>query len=371
MEVDNASGLTPDGQEPKFPPVGRVSPTAPTVRVKRAAPAAGVNPVAPPIPAAPFTPVLPAAPVVSAGRTITTRLVAAAATARRYEPPAPLTNPLRHPLRWLAITAVSLVAAIVFAHLGALFITGLYYLLFEVNSSATAWWHSVIPDAALRHAVRDVAEGFYGGAVAQQLVWNPFKDRRTRYLARPMNRLDRLEDLLRIPNLRSGRDLSFWQIPYSLMIWAPIYGSVGFTVTYLLDSVIRRDIAAVQHTVLALSSHASMWQRTASMDTASWDKKVMGLAASFCFGRRPLRKVFDGVQLWFAERHVIRDRPVRWYQPPTFRARCSQVSAKVSVGEAISPRRHGRLQAVLMVITLVSVAVLIALGYYVLTFIAA
>jgi hypothetical protein len=371
MAADKTPGPTPDGREPpRLPPGGRVSPTAPTVRVNRAAPA-GVNPAAPRVPAVPFTPVLPAAPVVSAGRTITTRLVEAAATARRYKPPAPLTNPLRHPLRWLAITAFSLAAAIVFAHLGALFITGMYYLLFEVNSSATAWWHSVIPDAALRHAVRDVAEGFYGGAIAQQLVWNPFKNRRTRYLAKPMNRLDRLEDLLRIPNLRSGRDLSFWQIPCSLVIWAPIYGSVGFTVTYLLDSVIRRDIAVLQHTVLALSSHASMWQRTASMDTANWDKKVMGLAASFCFGRRPLRKIFDGVQLWFAERRVIRRQPVRWYHPPTFRARCGQVSAKVSAGEAISPRRHGRLQAALVVITLVLAAALIALGYYALTFAAA
>ena len=366
MVADKASGLSPEGAEPpRLPPGGRVGPADPTVRIN---PAAGAGPAAPRVPPVPFTPVLSAAPVVSAGRTITTRLAAAAATARRYEPPAPLTNPLRHPLRWLAITAVSLVAAIVFAHLGALFITGLYYLLFEVNSSATAWWHSAIPDAALRHTVRDVAEGFYGGAVAQQLVWNPFKDRRTRYLARPMNWLDRLEDLLRIPNLRSRRDLSFWQIPYSLVIWAPIYGSVGFTVTYLLDSVIQRDIAAVQRTVLALSSHASMWQRTASMDTANWDKKVMGLAASFCFGRRPLRKVFDGIQLWFAERHVIRHQPVRWYYPPTFRARCSQVSAKVSAGQAISPQGHGRLQTALVVITLAGMAGLIALGYYVLTF---
>jgi len=292
---------------------------------------------------------------------VTTRLAEAAAAARRYEPPAPLTNPLRHPLRWLPITAFSLIAAVIFAHLGALFITGLYYLLFEVNSNATTWWH----------AVRDVTEGFYGGAIAQQLVWNPFKNRRTRYLAKPMNRLDRLEDRLRIPNLRSGRDLSFWQIPYSLVLWAPIYGSVGFTVTYLLDSAIRHDIAVLQHTVLALSSHASMWQRTASMDTANWDKKIMGLAASFCFGRRPLRKVFDGVQLWFAERHVIAGRPVRWYHPPTFRARSGQVSASVAAGQAISARRHGRLEAVLVVITVVLVVALIGLGYYVLTFVAA
>ncbi len=340
MAADKTSGLSPDdGEPPRLPPVGRISSTAPTIKVNPAAPitrvntadpAVGVGPAAPRVPAAPFTPLIPPVRAVSAGRTITTRLTAVTAAARSYKPPAPLTNPLRHPLRWLGITAASLIAAIVFAHLGALLITGLYYLLFEVSSSAAAWWHSAIPDVALRHTIRDAAEGFYGGAIAQQLVWNPFRNRRARYLAKPANRLDRLENLLRIPNLRSGTRLSFWQIPYSLLIWAPVYGSVGFTVAYLLDSFIQRDIALLQHTVLALSSHASMWQRTASMDTINWDKKVIGLAASFCFGRRPLRKVFDGIQLWFAERHVTRHRLARWYHPPTFRARCAQVSAKVS-----------------------------------------
>jgi hypothetical protein len=62
---------------------------------------------------------------------------------------------------------------------------------------------------------------------------------------------------------------------------------------------------------------------------------------------------------------------VRWYQPPTFRARCAQVSAKVSAGQAISPGRHGRLQTILMATALAGVAVLIAVGYYALTFAAA
>jgi len=360
--------LPPVGRVAPAAPTVQVTPAAPTIKVTPAAPAPGAGPAAARVPGVPFTPVLPAGQVVSAGRTMTTRLAAVAAAARGYQPPAPLTNPLRHPLRWLAVTAFSLAAAVVFAHLAALAVTGLYYLIFQVSPGVTAWWHSVLPDAALRHAVRDVAEGFYGGAIAQQFVWNPFTNRRARYLARPMTRLDRLEDRLRIPNLRSGKDLSFWQVPCALAIWAPIYGSVGFTVTYLLDSVIRRDIAAVQHTVLALSGHASMWQRTASMDTADWDKKVIGLAASFCFGRRPLRKVFDGTQLWFAQRDVARRYPVRWYHPPTFRARCAQVRAEVPGGRARSPGRPGRLQAVMAVVALAAAAGLIALGCYVLVF---
>jgi hypothetical protein len=68
----------------------------------------------------------------------------------------------------------------------------------------------------------------------------------------------------------------------------------------------------------------------------------MGLAASFFFGRRPLRKVFDGVQLWFAERHVASGKPVHWYHPPTFRARCNDVAAQVEAGLVIAAGRHGR-----------------------------
>ena len=328
MGVNNTPGLPPGGgQPPRLPPGGRVPPSAPTVRVRPATAPGENSPVAPRVPAAPFTPRLPAAPAISAGRSVTTRLAEAVATARQYEPPAPLVNPLRHPGRWLAVTAFSLVTAVVFAHLAALFITGLYYLVFEASSSAATWWHTIIPDSGLRHTIVDAAEGFYGGAVAQQLVWNPFANRRARYLDRPANWLDRLEDRLRIPNLRNKKPLSFWQVPCALLIWAPVYGSPGFTAAYLLDSVIRHDINLLGNTILALTPHASMWQRAASMDTSGWDMKIVGLAASFCFARRPLRKVFDQVQLWSAQRHVARHLKMHWYHPPTFRARCAQVSA--------------------------------------------
>jgi hypothetical protein len=287
------------------------------------------------------------------------------------ELPAPLVSPLQHPVKWLGLTSLSVIAAVVFAHIGALDITGLYYALFEWNAHMTAWWHSFISDDNLRHSVRDVAEGFYGGAIAQLLVWNAFKKHRVKYMAKPMNRIDQIEELLSIPNLRSKRELSFWQIPYALLLWAPLYGSIGFAVAYLLDAAILHDVAILQHTVTALSPHASLWQRTRSIDTSNWDKKVMGFAASFFFGRRPLRKVFDGVQLWFAERHVASGRPMRWYYPPTFRARCNDVGASMRAGPIVTTGRHGTLQAVLLLMTLVPGVVFAGLGYYVLTFIAA
>jgi hypothetical protein len=288
----------------------------------------------------------------------------------QLELPAPLVRPFRHPLRWLGLTVLSLVAAVVLAHVGSLDITGLYYAVFEWNSRMTAWWHSFISDANLRHSIRDVAEGFYGGAIAQQLVWNAFKKRRIQSMAKPVSRLDRIEDFLRIPNLRSNRDLSLWQVPYALLLWAPLYGSIGFSVVYLLDNVILHGIAILHDTAVVLSPHSSLWQRTAAIDTSNWDKKLMGLAASFFFGRRPLRKVFDGIQLWFAERHVASGKPMHWYYPPTFRARCNEVAAQVRAGTLIATDRHGRLQAVLLTMALVPAAVFAGLGWYVLTFIA-
>src|SRR5260370_28605850 len=78
----------------------------------------------------------------------------------------------------------------------------------------------------------------------------------------------------------------------------------------------------------------------------------MGFAASFFFGRRPLRKVFDGIQLWFAERHVASGKPMRWYLPPTFRARCNYVAAQVQAGTVIPTYPHGTLQAVVFLFAL-------------------
>jgi hypothetical protein len=284
--------------------------------------------------------------------------------------PEPLVSPFRHPIRWLRLTLISVIAALVLAHIGALDITGLYYAVFEWNRHVTAWWHSLVPNSNLRHSIRDVAEGFYGGVIAQFLVWNAFKRHRVKYLSKPMTRLDRIEDALRIPNLRSPRKLAFWQIPYALLLWAPLYGSVGFLVTYFLDATLRHDFTILRTTVVNLGPHASLWRRTETIDTSNWDKKVMGLAASFFFGRRPLRKVFDGVQLWFAERHVASGKPLRWYHPPTFRARCTDVAAEVAAREITVTDRYGSLQTVLVVIALIPAAVFAGLGFYVLTFIA-
>jgi hypothetical protein len=284
--------------------------------------------------------------------------------------PEPLVSPFRHPIRWLRLACISLVAVLVLGHAGALVITGLYYAIFEWNAHMTAWWHSFISDANLRHCVRDVAEGFYGGAIAQQLLWNSFRRGRARYRDKPMNRIDRIEDILRIPNRKSKRPLRFWQIPYALLLWAPIYGVPGFVAVYLFDAIIRREVSVLHSTVSALGPHAPWWQRVQAIDTSNWDKKLMGLAASFFFGRRPLRRVFDEVQLWFAERHVASRAPTHWYHPPTYRARCNHVAAQPDREGLGAIGRHAGLRAALLLTALVLAVVFAGLGFYVMTFIA-
>jgi hypothetical protein len=264
-----------------------------------------------------------------------------------------------------------LTGALVLGHIGALVITGIYYAIFEWNAHVTAWWHSFIPDANLRHCIRDVAEGFYGGAIAQQLLWNSFKRRVAKTKDKPMTRLDRIEDLLHIPNLKSKKDLSIWQIPCALLLWAPLYGAPGFAAVYLLDAVIRRDVTILHNTVNTLGPHTPWWQRIQAIDTSNWDKKLMGFAASFFFGRRPLRRVFDDVQLWFAKRHAASATPAHWYHPPAYQARCNAAGARGSPDGYTTVGQYARLRAALLLMALIPAAVFAGLGYYVMTVIAA
>jgi hypothetical protein len=99
--------------------------------------------------------------------------------------------------------------------------------------------------------------------------------------------------------------------------------------------------------------------------TSGWDKKILGFAVSLV-ARRPMRPIFDSVQLWFAENRAGRRLRLHWYHPPTFQARYNAV---VGDGAAVVPR-HGRLESTLMVGMLVVGVGLAGFGAYVLTYVA-
>ena len=78
-----------------------------------------------------------------------------------------------------------------------------------------------------------------------------------------------------------------------------------------------------------------------------------------------MRPIYDGAQLWFAERRYARHQAARWYHPPTFRARLNDLHSSGSVSN-----RHSLLQSVLVLVLVVIGLGLAGYGVYVLAYIA-
>ncbi len=264
-------------------------------------------------------------------------------------PPAPLVRFGRHPLRWVAVHVELLVFAVVLAHLGMLVVVALYYMAFELNGSATAWWHHTVSNANLRHDIRDVIEGLFGGFLAQQVIYNHYRKRRRR------TRIDDIEIALHIPNVKDDKPVNVSQVLVGPPL-ALVYALPGFWVAF--------GVLGALHVHALHAASGSVWARTQTIWTSNWDKKLMGYAAAFFFGRRPMKQVFNGVQLWFAQRTT---KEHRWL-PPTFRARYSDVHRLESGGTR--PTRRFRPLDVFMSLLIVLGLSLAGYGYYVLTFVA-
>ncbi len=280
--------------------------------------------------------------------------------------PPPLVKLTRHPAKWLLNKAQLLVAAVVFAYIGMHIIVAVYYLLFEVNPSMKALWHHTVRNSDFRHNVRDVGEGLLGGLLAQAVVWNHFKKRG------PPNGLDRSEMKLHIPNVKDDRRLSFWQALATPEL-ALLYAVPGFFAGLGIDVLIHRNITHLSGLAgslqPALTTHpqaATLWSKMTAVVTQNWDKKLMGYGAAFLFGRRPAKGVFDDAQLWFVERRISAQKPLRWYHMPTYKARYNYVRRS---GGA-NTDHHGALEASLIFLTFGVGLALAVYGWYILTFIA-
>lgn len=245
-----------------------------------------------------------------------------------------------------------------------LIVAGLYYLLFEVDPALTKLWHHAVSDNALRHSIRNVGEGFLGGLLAQQVVWNHFRKRK------PRNLLDKLEIALHIPNVKDDRRLSVGLALVPLLAIA--YAVPGFLAALWLSHRLQSSVGHLSSTASALPVHvtphiSSVWEKTKASLTQDLDKRLMGFGASFFFGRRPARGAFDDVQLWFAERHIGLGKPIRWYHPPTFAARCNEIKTK-RVPAAL--KHHGWLQSGIMLGMFAGGVGLAGLGWYALSYLA-
>jgi hypothetical protein len=276
--------------------------------------------------------------------------------------PAPLVAPTRHPFIWTRQRLELLGVRAVFTYIGICVIAALYYLLLEtkvrlplINETNTQAWHHTVPDSKLRHDIRDVGEGLFGGILAIFFTYNHY-----RRIGKP-NAVDRFEIRLRIPNVKSARKHAPAQVLLGVLL-IPVYASVGFFVGEWLVGVIH---PAVDH--LAEVQTGSLLTNVKNNLIEHWPKKLIGFAAAFFFGHRPALAVIDDIQLWFAERRVAARKPLRAYHTAPFKARYNDVAAS----GAVQPRAQNAI-VLPVVLALLGVAVvgLGGYGYYVLNYIA-
>ncbi|MFI5038412.1 MAG: hypothetical protein ACHQCG_00595, partial [Solirubrobacterales bacterium] len=254
----------------------------------------------------------------------------------------------------------------VMAYIGLLIVAALYYVLLEthvklplVGETNTQAWHRLVPERTLRHNVRDVGEGLLGGLLGIGFTYNYFRR------SRPPNRIDRFEIALRIPNVKDDRRLSWWQAILGLLL-IPVYASVGFLLGEAVVSVVH---PYVNHAVESQTGNLIFNIKANIIE--NWPRKVIGLAAAFCFGHRPAKAVIDDIQLWFVEKRLERGRGLRAYDPPPFKARYNAVAGEAAAtgGPAVRAR-GGRVRHLLSTATLVVAAASTGYGYYVLNYIA-
>ena len=111
--------------------------------------------------------------------------------------------------------------------------------------------------------------------------------------------------------------------------------------------------------------HGSVLDRTSTIWNSDWDKKVMGYVAAFV-ARRPMRVVFDQAQAFFVDRRIDLGLPLRWYHPPTFKARYNYLLAHPDYVDRTDTPWVNYAMAAAVILTLG----LACFGWYVLTYIA-
>ncbi len=289
--------------------------------------------------------------------------------------PLPLVKLTARPIQWLRNKILLVVAALVLAYLGMLAAAGTYYLLFEVNPTMTALWHRAVSDPNLRHSIRNIGEGLYGGLFAQAVVWNHFKKRKLE-----RKRLDNLEIKLHISNLKDDKPLSVLQLlatPFLVLLYAaPGFLLAFYVVLPVLHPVLRAfgEVASIFQPALVSNvptPSASGFSKFQALLTSDVDKKLLGYGASLFFGRRVVKGVFDDLQLWFVERRIRSGKSVsRWYPAP-YQARYNVVKEQTST-HGLGVIEHDE-SATLVFVKLAAGLTMLGLvltGLYVLIFIA-
>ena len=234
-----------------------------------------------------------------------------------------------------------LIVGLVAAHVGTLIIVALYYLAFEVNPSATHWWHSTVSNGNLRHTIRDVAEGVLGAFLAKAVVWNHF----TKKHVTSGRVYDRLKNTLHVPETPSA-------ILASLVIFAFL-----FTVGYVI-------LEALHVHAVAASKHGGVWVHTRALWTDGYINKILAFVCAF-IAARPLHNMYDGIQGYFAGRRAADDKPPPFLYPANFKNRYRFLRDYPEHRKA-----YGNWARIVMPLLLLVAVGLAVYGWYILAYIA-
>jgi len=247
----------------------------------------------------------------------------------------------------LELVAVAVIAAAI----GQLVLVGLYYLLLETYAPITHAWHQLVPDKDLRHSLRNNGEGLFGGLFAVRATWWHYKREA------PIRSYDRAEDRLNIPNLKFDQKQGFWRMLWALILVIP-YAAPGFVVTRFIVSQIQEF---VNHGILPHLKPAvlvgSIGKRMWTVATGEWPQKAIGYGAAFFFGRRPMKAVFDYVQLRSVSAHIKANKKPRRFWLPNYRRRYLHVLDHPELAVRVKFARLKRITIIGPLLVAVSLAV--------------
>ena len=297
-----------------------------------------------------------------------------------HQAPWPLVTFKRHPLRAVINQIVTFSWLIVVGYVGIKIIAGAYYLIFELYPPLTREWHAAVPDSALRHDIRDVAEGYYATVLAHAFVFNPWKKNGLLSRITPFKQINhlatRLESALHLPVPDSHHDPS----KSTAVLWLAltfVYAVPGFLIGRWAVQEVSNVLLHFQATASFVQPHAAdqaapLWNRELSTVASGWPKKLIGVLAALFFGRRPVQGLYEALHKYAARRRVASGgrftAAVQVLLPPAYVSRCNDMAATTSP-HTVQRAVKGPLKATVTVLAIINIA-LLCLGEYVLLMVA-
>lgn len=212
----------------------------------------------------------------------------------------------------------------------------------------------------IRHLIRPLYEGIFGGLLFALVSYNPFKVK----LKENPPLLSRIAIATRIiPTIY--RPVTAIQI-ILLPLTITLFSIPGVAAGYGIDEALKA-IFKVHSFAPALGSHPDVVQKFYS---GSFDAKIIGIFASLFFAGRVAKPVFNFVLRYFAQRRALAGKKARFLHPPAFK-NLVQFYTDAPRAELVRKQdRHGAIIRTVVPASAVLVAAFAGLGYYVLRFIA-